>query len=339
MIRRFNGKFGDMILALTVAVLLYFVAYSQRNPHESRDIYVAPEPVGLPRDLVLKSKPNGVTVTVGGPAETIDTLRSTNVKATVDLSQAKPGTTRIPIDVSFPPGVQPRVTVDNGPVYAEVVLEKKTRQTYTPDVSYTDNPPAGYAYGDYETEPSSVAVEGLASQVAKVGRVVALVDNAQNKGAIDQTVELVAQDSQRRDINDVSITPSEVRVRVPLKLTPAQKQLILSAELEGIPAPGFYVAGYTFTPTMLTVSGRQETLAPRSSLSIPIDIAGMNASETRSILVTPPPGTAVKGSARVSLRLDVRPIVATPGLSPAPPRPRDTPSPLPIPSASASPNR
>jgi len=331
MIGLVKRNLGYKLLALAIAMLLYFVAYSQRNPRESRDIYVTPAPVGLPRDLALKTKPVGVTITVSGPAETVDTLRSANVKATVDLSQAKPGASRLPVTIAFPPGVASRVTLDDGPAFVEIALEKKMRQTYFLDVSYTDKPPAGYDYGEPTTEPRSVTVEGLAAQVAKVGRVVANVDNAQNAGVIDQTVTVTAQDGNRRDIDEVTVTPARVRVRVPLKRTPAQKQLLLSAQLEGVPAPGVYVAGYTFTPTMLTVSGRQEMLASLSALTIPIDIAGIREGETRSVTVTPPTGTSVQGAARVSLRLDVRPIIAVSGPTPSP-RPRPSPSPLALPS-------
>ncbi|MBC8101641.1 MAG: hypothetical protein H7Z41_03540 [Cytophagales bacterium] len=301
-------NFGVKFWSLIIAILLYWIASGQRNPVVKTEVYVQPQVSGLGEDLVAKTLPQGSPVSVSGSAEAVEAYRALEPKATVDLTGSKPGANRYPVKYLSPDGFSNALEII-GPSVTLVTLERKKRGEYSVDVIYDDAPPAGYAYSQPRASPARVQVEGLAADVGRVARVVANLDTSGTPGAINQEIELVAQDVKQQAVESVTVVPSKVRATLGLKKTPATKTVLLSADLNGTPAPGYYIAGYRFWPNTLTISGSQDLLASRSSLSVPVDVDGIRASAARTVRVQPPSGLTVVGtSATVHLRLDVQPI-------------------------------
>lgn len=334
MIIALRRNLGYKLLSVLIAILLYYVAFTQQNPRTSRDIYVRPEVIGLSASMAVKLPPEGSIITISGPSSALEMLRSQAIRATVDVSQAEEGSNRLPITYVFPPGMRSRVDIE-GNMVTEVALVKKASRPFMPDVIHAGTPPIGYEYRDAITDPRQVAVMGLPSDVARVGRVVASVDNNADEGAIDRMVTLVAQDIGQKVMDSVTIDPPQVRVQIGLKRTLITKRVLLSAQMSGDPAPGFYIASYVFTPAMVTIAGPEETLAERSSLSVSVDVEGIAARTTKTVTIAPPPGVTLRDAPRaVRIRLDVRPIRSFGG--PPTGTSREPQPPTPVPTAPAA---
>jgi YbbR domain-containing protein len=316
---------GYKILSVIIAILLYTVASAQRNPRVSRDVYVQPRIENLPSDLGVKADPTGFNITVSGPSLAVEAFRGQQVKATLDLSQGQPGVNRVVIRYKN----DPQATDVVGPPVAEVVLEKKKRSPWNVDVEYNrNNPHPGYEYKDPVVDPREVQVAGLVSEMRRVDRVVAFVDN---NGPFHGTAEVVAQNVRREEIDTVDLDPKQVQVTIDEQKVPAKKALLLSAAVTGAAAAGFNLINYVFDPAAVEVTGTPARLKALWSLSVPVDISGLRESVTRSVTVPLPPGVSFAAptrSRRVALRLDIRPV-AVPSPSPTPTAvPKPTASPL-----------
>lgn len=324
---------GYKILALAAAALLYLIASAQQTNRVPVEVFVQPEVAGVPENLVLTGPPPGESVTVTGPTSLIEAFKSQSVKARLDARSAHPGVNRLPLLWNIPDSVRGKLQLQ-GPEDVRVSFEAPEVKTLPVEVLFENAPPPGFQYKAPLVIPRQVKVSGRTSEVEKVTRLVASLDNADVSGAIERTVDVVAQDAKDRTVESVNVKPERVRVQLLLQRTPATKALLLSADLTGTPAPGFRVTGYRFTPGSALVSGDQTLLMRLSSLELPVSVSGLKQTTTRRLDLTAPTGATLVGVKAANVTIEVAPLPAISGGRAPVARPK--PSPTPAPKTSAS---
>ena len=293
------------LLSLTLSVLLYFIASGQRNPNRSISLSVQPEVVGLPENLAVRVPPKSAMLTLTGPTAELEMVRKVGVRALVSGLAARSGKSFLSVQYELPPSVRGRVEVDAPPTL-EVELEERTERLVPVRVLYENQPPPGYEFQVPTTSPLRVTVTGLASEVERVDRVVALLDNTTGAGAVEREVPVVAQDEKEQVVTTILLKPARVRVTLALRKAPATKALLLSPQLLGSPAFGVRLTDYRFTPATVTVRGETASLATLTALSVPVSVEGLSHSETRQITLSPPPGVTITAEQTVRLTLTVQ---------------------------------
>jgi YbbR domain-containing protein len=309
LIERLRRNFGYKLLSFFLAILLYFIASAQRNPSQTISLSVQPEVINLPADLALKIAPRAEVVTLSGSKSLLENARR-RLRASIDAREAKEGKSFLAVQYELPEAIKGRVEV-TGASTLEVHLERKVERMVAVKVQFENQPPAGFSYRDPTAQPSSVKVTGLASDVERVVRVVANLNNSDGAGAVERTVPVVAQDERDQVLGGVTIEPTRVHVALTLRKAPATKSLILSAELSGTPDASVRVSGYRFSPASVTVRGEISALAALSSLSVPISVEKLRQTTTQRLTITPPPGIELVGAPQVSLTIDVQPQIST----------------------------
>lgn len=315
-IERMRRNFAYKLLSLAIAILLYVIASAQRNPNRTISISVQPEVVNLPKNLAVKAVPRAEVISLTGPTAMLEIARR-RIKATIDATNAPEGKSFLPVKYDASEGVQNRVEIEGAPTL-EVELEQKIERRVPVKVLYENQPPPGYAYRDPTTRPSQVTVVGLASDVERVARVVAALDNSDGAGAVERVLPVVAQDERDQALSMVEVRPSRVQVALTLRKAPATKSLILSAELSGTVASGIRLSGYRFSPSSLTVRGDASALGSVSSLTVPISVDGLTKATSQRVTVAAPPGLELVGSPEVTLTLEVQPLGMPSTPTPAP---------------------
>jgi YbbR domain-containing protein len=312
------------LISLAMAILLYVVAYTQRNPRIAREIYVQPEVRGVPANMVVRDPPQGIRLRISGPAPAVEALYNRGIKATVNASGLRAGPARLPVEYDLPRDLEDRVELTGAQV-AVFTLAQKMSKRFPVEASYVNQAPFGYVFKEPIVEPPWALVAGLASDVNRVQRVVASVDTSGAAGAIDMDADLVAQDADQRVVDNVEISPSRARVEIPLKEDVSTKRLVLSPVFQGEVAPGFRFVGYAFKPGTVTAAGPPELLAALTSLEVPVNREGLSADTTRTLTLRPPAGLRIVDSPQVAVTIQVRPDVAAPKDTLAPPGPPNIP--------------
>ena len=292
------------LLSLVLSILLYIIASTQRNPSRTSSLTVQPEITGLPQDLAIKVVPRSEQVTLTGTSEELERVRKSGLKATINATGAKPGKSFLPVSYVLPEAVKGRVSVEAPPML-EVELEARTQKDVDVRVLFENQPPPGFEYEAPRAQPARVTVTGLASEVERVERVVALLNNTGSSGAVDREVPVVAQDDKQQVISSVALQPAKVRVSLTLRQAPATKTVVLSAELFGEPAAGVHLSSYQFVPSTVIVRGEPAVLSQLSALRIPVSVAGLAKTETRKLVLPQPPGITLTGSRSAQLTLKV----------------------------------
>lgn len=310
------------LLSLVLSILLYFIASTQRNRSLSSTQSVQPQVVGLPLELVVKTPPPPGQVTLTGPPEELARVRKEGIKVTVSAVGARAGKNFLPVTYVLPREARGRVALEAPPTL-EVELEARLTRSIPVRVLFQNQPPPGFEYAPPSSLPVKVEASGPASEVARVDRVVALLDNTDSGEALSREVSVVAQDTNQQVVSSVTLQPTQVRASLTLRQAPATKTLVLSGVFSGEPAVGTHLTAYTFSPSTVVVRGEPALLSRLSSLKISVSVAGLAKNETRQIVLTPPAGISLLGQRVAQLTLTVdAPPAASPTLKPAPtPRP------------------
>lgn len=325
---------GYKIFALVLSCMLYYVASVQQNPRITREQYVQPEIQQLPDGLVVKGPPSLVQLSVSGTETDLSRIDKEPLTALVDGSQVKPGLNRLPVRVSVPNGV----SLNSSTPTTQFAAELKEKRPYSVDVDFGGTAPPGQEYADPIAKPGRVMVQGLSEDLKRIGRIVASVEREQNELTVERSVELYAEDEQRRRVDGVEIIPNKVQVRVNLRPVPRTKIMFLSVRLVGTPAPGYRVASVPDpVPNQIEVRGAVEALSAQSSIPLFVDIAGAKETVTKTVTVTLPSGMSPqKALPPIQVRVIVEPDTA---VEPGKPVPTQTPpAPSPSPQSSASPS-
>ncbi|MBB6051657.1 CdaR family protein [Armatimonas rosea] len=311
------------LLSLVLSILLFVIASVQRNPSRTSSMTVQPDVIGVPADLAVKVPPRVEQVTLTGTTEDLELVRKQGIQVRVNANGAAAGKNALPVGYELPKAVRGRVSIEAPPML-EVELEARIERSVPVRVLFENQPPPGFEYETPQATPEQVTVTGLASDVAQVERVVALLDNTGASGAVRREVPVVAQDKNQQVVSRVNLKPTRVEVALLLRQAPATKTLVLSAALSGSSAPGVRLTGYQFAPSTIVVRGEPTTLSKLSSLLVPVSLSGLATAETRKVSLTPPPGTVFAGPRDVQLTLSVEGATGpppTPTASPNPPVP------------------
>ena len=294
------------LLALGLAVLMLgAVAFSQ-NPPTYKDLIVPITYPNLSPDspIVVINPPAPAKVRVTALADVLQSVTSSSVAATFDLTKVSPGQDQhvnlsvrsVDIRVKVQDPVVPYVlNIDKRvPLKLDVIVRtphiaigwqvtKSEAQcpgsttgtlcqaTFTGPVSYE----AGLkAYVDYTPEVSSNSVSTPFLPVYL----------EQNGVKLDLT---------RPTFPAMTLDPLNVNVHIDAVSTISSKQVTLvNAQPVHGPAPGYRVTNVTLSPITVLVTGKPEALAQLTTITLPpVDLSGRTADATFQIAIPYPDGT------------------------------------------------
>ncbi|HHV61759.1 MAG TPA: hypothetical protein GXX51_03845 [Firmicutes bacterium] len=222
--RLFDQDFSTRLLALFLAIVIWFVVAADTNPRVVRkptpdqpQVEVEAErlmdtPVEM-RDLgkgfVAIPQPTSVMLTVRGSRTRIREAAS-QVKAYVSLSGLPEGRHILRVGVQHPPGL---FIEGIDPPEVAVELQRVISKTVPITIAIFEFPGRGFLVSEPVAEPGQVTVTGPSGRVGRVQSAVARIDLASKVGTFEQVVEPRAVDASGAPVEGVTIYPSTVRVR------------------------------------------------------------------------------------------------------------------------------
>jgi YbbR domain-containing protein len=170
---RWLENLGTKLLALFLAVVVWFVVSAPRRERTVERAYAAPLAlIGVPRDLVITTAvQDTVNVRLRGRLSMIRSVSSANLEATVDLGASQPGEFVVTLRqqaLNVPPGVE---VVSIEPNKIRFRLERLRQKVVPVRAFLAGAPPAGYLPGDPSIVPAEALVSGPASQIRTVSEV------------------------------------------------------------------------------------------------------------------------------------------------------------------------
>jgi YbbR domain-containing protein len=312
MLRWVLDQFGLFVTAFAFAVIVWAVATSEQNP-EREAIFAEAVPLEVvsPSSLVVSQMSvETVRVRVRAPQTSWDELQRGKFHALVDLRSYSVGRYDAPINVSVDDTRATVLSVE--PSTLSVTIEPAKSRFIDAHVQVLDDAPLGYTFKPPTLSQTQVTVSGPASLVDQVAEVVADVFIRGARAQIERDAALVARDSQGKEIKGVSLSPTNVVVKITVEQRVGFKDVSIKTVLRGNVASGYWVSNIVVTPSTATVVGNADALANVSGFveTVPIDINGATADIGSRPNLMLPDGVSVLNNESINVRISVTPILS-----------------------------
>ncbi|MCB1220290.1 MAG: hypothetical protein H7A35_13770 [Planctomycetales bacterium] len=232
-------KFVSLLLAITLSI---YVAYFSNNPVR----YPIDLPLrvsGLPQELVVNTEdsriPDTIKLDVRGPYRAITNAQKMKLHASIDLSEAQPGT-RTLYRVQLPT-LDDLTVMDHNPKSVTVMVEPRAEKTLNIDVERRGSVKEGYEISREDVIPSTIAVSGPASIVNRIARCV-ITPRIQDLADRDsQNIVVRFQDGEDQTIptGSLQVTPEVVQYEIDVIPAGSLRVLEISPHIVGEVAEGF----------------------------------------------------------------------------------------------------
>ncbi|MDD6043976.1 MAG: CdaR family protein [Eubacteriaceae bacterium] len=299
-----NKKY-NLILSFIIAVCLWGYVIAETNPtievtYENIPIEFVQEEALEKYDLAVSSiDRETVNVTVKGSRNRINKLKTEDITAFVDLSEAVKGENQLKINIKTPNYIEYE---SSSAVKVEVYVEDLVSREIPVQVHYS-------GVDEDEEEPITLSVNfdtvtarGAKSIVDSVAYASATIDSkAVGKSPKEFDVELKAVDKSGKEVQHIELLMKEVKVSAE---TAKVKTVAIHADIINTDGD---VQGRTYTvPEQVTVKGSAEALENLEYVeSQPVDLTNVFTSKRLALTLKLPDGVEVVESEKNKLIVEV----------------------------------
>ena len=213
----------------------------------------------------------------------------------------KTGEQKIPIEIRKSPDNINVINSDN--LFIEVNLDELMEAKLPINVSITGKPKEGFYASDPKLSQASATVIGGARLVSMVKEILIEQDIQGLEADVVKTYKLKAVDEAGKEINEVSISPSHMDVKIPIRKT---KSLGVTVKTKGNLDPKFTLSSIKVIPERLDVTGSVVALNEIESLNTqPIDLSEIKNSTTLNVEVMIPEGLSLVNDGNNIVKVEI----------------------------------
>ena len=185
----------------------------------------------------------------------------------------------------------------------DLLVDRLITKNFDVEVDITEDLPSNLAVTQKILSFDTVTLEGPASVLNEVSRVVTLLDLSGTTNDTELTTRLIAFNRQDEDItNSLTIRPEEVEMYIAvsrLAQIPVRSPIVF-----GSLPPGYFLESVTISPQFIEIVGTVDAVSSISQITLPdVDISAMTNSQVRYVDIS-----ALLGN--VSIRPNTSSVVA-----------------------------
>jgi YbbR domain-containing protein len=311
-LRRLLSDIGSILLALSLATIVWTVAVSEENPIK-REAWAEPIPIKVINQpegtIIVGDTPAEVRLTLSAPQSSWSDLTPESCRAQVNLAQAKIGLNQA--DVVVECSDRNIEIVEERPSAVSIQLEHFKQTEMPARVDILDSPPFGFEVRNEEisVNPITVTVAGAEPLVNQVTQVVADFYLRDANATVERKVSLRATDAYGDNVN-VKIEPSVITVKVPIVQKRGFRNLSVRVVWRGQPAAGYRISNVAVDPSIVTATGDPDTIEkiPGYLETLPVIVDGVTADVLARVALVLPESVSLLGSQAVQVAISVTPI-------------------------------
>ncbi len=244
---------------------------------------------------------------VSGPVSRLERLSATGLKVILDGRDIPLGESR-----TVHPRLERRFTgvdLEFDPNDFTLTVDRTTRVEFAPEELGEGVLPPGYFIEERIGLPTVVSVDGAASLVEQVDRIVYRVNYSEMTGSTELIVEFIPINAEGHDVQNLTITPGTSDLGFSLRPSLALKTVPITPDYQGNPATNYALTSVSIDPFLVELSGSADALeAVQSVRTEPINLTGKTASFQTSVsLLEPGEGVALSIS-RATVQVEIEQI-------------------------------
>lgn len=300
--------------SLMLAIIVWIAATTQTNPVESRS-FPQRVPINIVADdgMIVTNNPiSSAQIVLRARSDVWDTLETSDIVITADLTGELPGTYSVDLDIVF--NTVSRIVVeDYQPRQVTVTLDQAAERLVPITADIRTEPPTGFEVADIAFTMQETRVTGPASQVNRVESAAVRLSLGEERNAFNQSYRLFPLDSDGRTVPDVDLNPDTVDVNVDIQAREDFREVFVTPQLVGEPASGYVIYSITYEPQTILVSGRPGDLEQITGTiqTLPVDLTGQTSSFIRTVSVELPPGVFLATDQSVVVTVEIDTLTAS----------------------------
>lgn len=301
---------GSVLLSLFV----WYAANSQQNP-VLQQRYPGRVTVQILKDetLLITAAPAPAQVVIRAPRSVWDILDVNDIAVVADLRGKGPGLYTVPLTASLS-ATRLGTVAEIQPSEVTIELVKRTEAIFAITVMPSRPPPVGFEVSKTQLSEASAKVSGSEEAIKRVAAVIAPVDLNDQARAFTRTLALVAVDSERRTVGDVTILPKQVEATLSIDPRPGVTVLKVSANLQNSTLPfGYRLNNYSVEPSVVAVRGDRGIIDGLNGLlnTDPISLTNKVGPFTQTVRLALPDGVSLTDPVNVVVSVEIEAVPST----------------------------
>lgn len=312
LIKSLAANVATLGLALILAVLIWGVAVRESDPPDLVQFEVPVQELGRPEDRMISGIPSTVVIGVEGPSSTLSQLAQDDFSAIVDLAEAPPGESIVPIQVQY----DQRIANLSWQVPEQVTInvERIVTRDIPVEIEVRGDVARGYAMGTPVADPEMITVSGLGSRVESLAEARVTIILEQPQQDVIRTRRPTFYDRQGNVVSTANLNPEteEVVITIPVEQLAGYAAKPIIVEWEGEPAQGYRLLDVNVEPDSVLVTGNPTQLDQLSRLRTElIDITGLRESQSFPVTLNLPDGIELNEVQPIVVEIEIEPILTT----------------------------
>lgn len=312
-LKKFKIK-GDkqlIILSIVVAIFMWTYVTSSTNPSTNRSFRNIPiiiqnqdklEDRGY--TIVSKDDISVANVKLTGSRDDILSLKSEDIQASINVSDAKEGIKSVDVKVDTPTGIYVDST---DPAKVNLNIQRIIEKTMPVNVVISDKLKDGRIVEVNEQEPKEIKIKGPESVINQVDRIEAHIDDPEYLDGKIHNVNLMVLDKEGKNVDGASLDFKDVNLSF---LVYETKKVKVELKVRGEVAAGFIETLRAVSPDTVIIKGPGQVIRDIESIPTQTLIAGaIRSSKAGEVKLDLPEGVNVyDGDDTVNYRIDVQRI-------------------------------
>ena len=303
-----------LLTSILLAVFVWIAATSLENPVEARS-FSQRVPIEIVLDdgmIVTNSPTSSVQLVLRARSDVWDTLQTSDILVTADLTGNLPGTYAVDLQIAFT-SVNRIVVEDFQPRQITVAIDQAAERLVPINADVRSDPPTGFEIADITFTEQEARITGPASQVDRVTSATARMSLNDDRNSFTRNYRLFAIDDEGQTIGDVTLRPETVDVTVDIQPREDYREVFVTPNIVGEPASGYVIYAITYEPQTILVSGRPSDLEQITGTiqTLPVDLTGQTTSFQRTVSVELPPGVFLATEQSVTVTIEIDTLTAS----------------------------
>lgn len=273
--KKLTNNLGLKLLSLLFALVIWLIIVYTYDPASSATFTLNVEILNEDAITSLNKvyeviEGDEVTISVKGNTSLINSLKTSDFKATADISKLSP-TYHASIDVVCTKSNNVEISFTGKVNMLAISLEDIAERQFKVSVLPNGTPTEGYYIGGFTTSPNLIQVTGAKSAINRIAQVVVPVNVDFVSEDFSAEVAPKAFDADGEEIKTGSLKFSKDTITV-FTTVYGTREIPVNIDVQGSPYKGYRVSGLEFEPKTVVVAGEKELLNSIENITIPVNI-------------------------------------------------------------------
>lgn len=297
-----NRNLTAKIIALIVAIVLWFFVMNEQNPAIDSSFTLPLEVIHAPEGYTVNRSVESIKLKVRGPRSLFATATERDFKAFVDLTGIKEGKHSIKVQTVLPQGFD-IVTISPETVIFDI--DKIIKRDIKVDVAFSGTPDSGITIGQATPAVGTVSIQGSTAAVNSVAKVVGYINLAGRNSDFTADMPIVAVNSEGKEVSDIKLSTDSVKVDVSIIKGLYKKFVDIKANVANDLPADFVLNGIKIEPAKIDIFGDQRVVDTLDFVyTEKISLADIDKSTTKQIKLQLPLGITVTNDT-ITVKIDV----------------------------------